>query len=72
MQLTHQAVFSVGSLEVRPSTREAVWAGAREVLQPRLMQVLVALALAGGEVGKRQMAGELPNGPHVTPRIPAA
>lgn len=53
MQLAHQAVFSVGLLEVRPPTREAVWDGGREVLQPRVMQVLVALALAGGEVVSR-------------------
>jgi TolB-like protein/DNA-binding winged helix-turn-helix (wHTH) protein len=53
VQLAHQAALSVGSLEVRPSTREVVWDGGREVLQPRVMQVLVALALAGGEVVSR-------------------
>jgi len=53
VQLAHQAAVSVGGLEVRPSTREVVWAGGREVLQPRVMQVLVALALAGGEVVSR-------------------
>lgn len=53
MQLAHQTVFAVGTIEVRPSTREVVWAGGREVLQPRVMQVLVALALAGGEVVSR-------------------
>src|SRR5580765_3693710 len=35
VQLAHQAGFSVGLLDVRPSTREVVWAGGREVLQPR-------------------------------------
>jgi TolB-like protein/DNA-binding winged helix-turn-helix (wHTH) protein len=53
VQLAHQAVFSLGSLEVRPSTREVVWDSGREVLQPRVMQVLVALALAAGEVVSR-------------------
>ncbi|HEX4712578.1 winged helix-turn-helix domain-containing protein [Phenylobacterium sp.] len=53
MQLAHQAAISVGSLKVRPSTREVVWDGGREVLQPRVMQVLVALVLAGGEVVSR-------------------
>ncbi len=53
VQLAHQAAFSVGPIEVRPSTREVVWDGGREVLQPRVMQVLVALGLAGGEVVSR-------------------
>lgn len=53
MQLAHQAVFFVGRLRVSPSTREVVWDSGREVLQPRVMQVLVALALAAGEVVSR-------------------
>lgn len=53
MQLAHQAALPIGPLEVRPSTREVVWDGGREVLQPRVMQVLVALGVAGGEVVSR-------------------
>ncbi|WP_309605787.1 winged helix-turn-helix domain-containing protein [Phenylobacterium sp.] len=53
MQLAHQAAFSIASLDVRPSTREVVWDGGREVLQPRVMQVLVALALTAGDVVSR-------------------
>ncbi|MBJ7412976.1 MAG: hypothetical protein JHD15_21835, partial [Phenylobacterium sp.] len=46
MQLAHQAAFSLGALEVRPPTCEVVWRQGREVLQPRVMQVLVALSRA--------------------------
>src|SRR4051812_24956577 len=53
MQLAHQPAFSLGALEVRPSTREVVSADSREVLQPRVMQVLVALAGARGAVVSR-------------------
>lgn len=53
MQLAHQAAFSLGALEVRPSTREVVTPEGREVLQPRVMQVLVALAAARGAVVSR-------------------
>src|SRR5690242_6597371 len=53
MHLAHQASLSLGALEVRPATREAIWSTGREVLPPRVMQVLVALAQAGGEVVSR-------------------
>src|SRR5512140_3114712 len=53
MQLAHQAAFSLGALEVRPPTREVVMPSGREVLQPRVMQVLVALAGAQGAVVSR-------------------
>lgn len=53
MQLAHQAAFRVGALQVRPSTREVVCGNDREVLQPRVMQVLVLLAQARGEVVSR-------------------
>ncbi|HEX3363791.1 winged helix-turn-helix domain-containing protein [Phenylobacterium sp.] len=39
--------------EVRPATREVVWANQREVLEPRVMQVLVVLARQPGEVVSR-------------------
>lgn len=53
MQLAHEAGFSLGSLEVRPSTREVIASHGREVLQPRVMQVLVMLAQADGAVVSR-------------------
>ena len=53
MQLAHQAVFSLGPLEVRPPTCEVVSPHGREVLQPRVMQVLVALTQARGGVVSR-------------------
>lgn len=53
MQLAHQAAFSLGTLEVRPPTREVESAQGREVLQPRVMQVLVTLAQASGAVVSR-------------------
>jgi TolB-like protein/tetratricopeptide (TPR) repeat protein len=53
LQLAHQAAFALGALEVRPSTREVVTPEGREVLQPRVMQVLVALAAARGAVVSR-------------------
>ena len=53
MQLAHQPAFSLGALEVRPPTREVVSPQGREVLQPRVMQTLVALAGARGAVVSR-------------------
>ncbi|THD82576.1 MAG: hypothetical protein E7812_01660 [Phenylobacterium sp.] len=50
VQLAHEPPFRLGEVEVRPSTREVVWPGGRETLQPRVMQVLVVLAQAHGEV----------------------
>ncbi|BCW88004.1 hypothetical protein sos41_11410 [Alphaproteobacteria bacterium SO-S41] len=48
--LAHVAPFRLGSFAVRPATREVVTPDWREVLEPRVMQVLVALARAEGEV----------------------
>jgi DNA-binding winged helix-turn-helix (wHTH) protein len=42
--------FTLGAADVRPATREVSAAGRREVLQPRVMQVLVVLARRSGEV----------------------
>jgi TolB-like protein/tetratricopeptide (TPR) repeat protein len=53
MQLAHQPAFSLGTLEVHPPTCEVVSPLGREVLQPRVMQTLVALAQAGGAVVSR-------------------
>jgi DNA-binding winged helix-turn-helix (wHTH) protein/Tfp pilus assembly protein PilF len=50
IQLAHERPFRLGALEVRPPTREVIGPRGREVLEPRVMQVLVALARARGEV----------------------
>jgi Tol biopolymer transport system component/DNA-binding winged helix-turn-helix (wHTH) protein len=45
--------FALGASRVSPSTREVLRAGERELLEPRVMQVLVALVQAGGRVVSR-------------------
>lgn len=55
IDLAEVPVFRIGAIEVRPSLRElGTGAGAR-LLEPRVMQVLVALADAGGGVVSRDM-----------------
>lgn len=54
MQLAHEAARWLGPVEVRPATLKVAWPGGCEVLQPRVMQVLVALAQAAGEVVGRE------------------
>lgn len=56
INLAHVAPFRLGQVEVFPATRQLVRGGQRETLEPRVMQVLVALAEAKGEVLTR---GEL-------------
>src|SRR5215472_10268047 len=54
IDLAHQPDFPLGSLTVKASTREIVRAdGSREVLEPRVMQVLVALYRASPNVVSR-------------------
>lgn len=54
VDLGRTAPFRLGSAEVRPATREVVDAAGRPtVLEPRVMQVLVALARRRGEVVSR-------------------
>lgn len=53
IELAREPDFALGPLQVRPSTRMAAWAGREEVLEPRVMQVLVALARASGAVVSR-------------------
>lgn len=50
VELARAAAFALGPLRVAPAAREVERDGVREVLEPRVMQVLVALAQAGGEV----------------------
>jgi TolB-like protein len=50
LQLSDQAAFRLGDVEVDPATLAAVWPRGRAELQPRAMQVLVVLSRAGGAV----------------------
>jgi DNA-binding winged helix-turn-helix (wHTH) protein len=54
IDLTMTAEFHLGALEVRPATCEVIGAAGAARLQPRVMQVLVALARVGGEVVSRR------------------
>ncbi len=53
IDLGREADFSLGILRVRPSSREVLTKDRTEVLEPRVMQVLVALARQRGEVVSR-------------------
>jgi adenylate cyclase len=53
VDLALEAAFRLGPVEVRPSTREVVSIGQRQVLEPRVMQLLVVLARRRGEVVSR-------------------
>jgi TolB-like protein len=54
VDLARELAFQLSAIHVRPATREVVGlAGQREVLEPRVMQVLVALARRRGEVVSR-------------------
>jgi len=55
VDLAHEREFTVGCLTVVPSRRELVRAdGVREVIEHRVMQVLVALANANGAIVTRE------------------
>lgn len=51
--LAREPAFQLGPLEVRPETCELVGEGRSLVVEPRVMQVLVALHQAGGHVVSR-------------------
>ena len=51
--LAHQPPFRLGSSVVYPATRELAVGTQRRAIQPRVMQVLVALHRATGEVLSR-------------------
>ncbi len=53
VDLAHIADFNLGGLEVSPSRRQVVRGDDRETLEPRVMQVLVALWQANGQVVSR-------------------
>src|SRR5471030_2010138 len=54
IDLTRESDFVVGDVRIRPTACEVVAGGRRTRLQPRIMQVLVALARAGGEPLSRE------------------
>ena len=53
VDLAHLRPFRIGDVEIRPASREILNGTQREVLEPRVMQVLVALASARGEILSR-------------------
>jgi adenylate cyclase len=53
VELAREAGFTLGGHDVRPSTRQIVVAGRPLTLEPRVMQVLVALTRRRGEVVSR-------------------
>jgi DNA-binding winged helix-turn-helix (wHTH) protein/TolB-like protein len=53
IDLTREPDFVLGAISVHPSTREVETGSAREAIEPRVMQVLVALARRHGEVVSR-------------------
>jgi DNA-binding winged helix-turn-helix (wHTH) protein/Flp pilus assembly protein TadD len=48
--LAHEPPFRVGGAEFRPQTREVLFGGEVSIVEPRVMQVLIALHRAGGGV----------------------
>src|SRR5258705_3719463 len=53
IELSREGDFALGALEICPSTREVIRGGQRESLEPKAMQVLVALRQAQGRVVSR-------------------
>ncbi len=53
IRLAVSAPFAVGALQVEPALRRAVWPGGERILEPRVMQGLVALAEAKGGIVSR-------------------
>jgi TolB-like protein/DNA-binding winged helix-turn-helix (wHTH) protein len=53
IDLACEPAFTLGAVQVLPATREVIANGEREVLEPRVMQVLVALHRRQGEVVSR-------------------
>ncbi|HWT31814.1 MAG TPA: winged helix-turn-helix domain-containing protein, partial [Propylenella sp.] len=51
--LAHEVPFTIGALRVDPPTRQVERAGRSETLEPRVMQVFVALARAKGGIVTR-------------------
>jgi Tol biopolymer transport system component/DNA-binding winged helix-turn-helix (wHTH) protein len=54
IDLTREADFSLGGVEIRPAACEALASGRRVPLEPQVMKLLVALARARGEPMSRE------------------
>lgn len=52
--LARAPAFRLGEVEVRPATREVIGPGGRQVAEPKVMQMLVALHDAKGEILSRE------------------
>ena len=50
VDLAHTRAFRIGDVEVRPPTREVLRGSRREVLEPKVMEVLVILASSDGAI----------------------
>lgn len=57
--LAHEPPFRIGEAEFRPATREVIFGGATSIVEPRVMQLLVALHRAGGAVVSKDDLTEL-------------
>ena len=57
--LAHEPSLTLGKLRIDPATRQVATADRRESLEPRVMQVLVALARANGAIVTRDELTEL-------------
>lgn len=53
VDLAHESAFALGNAEIRPATREVIASNGRDVLEPKVMQVLVVLYHGRGEVVSR-------------------
>ena len=52
--LAHEPAFTIGAAELLPATREVVLNGERSVIEPRVMQFLVALHRSDGAVDSKE------------------
>ena len=59
INLADEAVFELGGMQVHPAERAILMNGERRELQPRVMQVLVAMARASPDVVSREKLTEL-------------
>ena len=53
IDLAHEPEFTIGCVRVQPSTRMIIIDGQSEIIEPRMMQVLVAFGRAKGQVVTR-------------------
>ncbi|HEY2444963.1 MAG TPA: winged helix-turn-helix domain-containing protein [Rhizomicrobium sp.] len=54
VNLAHEPDFAIGQIKVCPARREILGQGWQEILEPRVMRVLVALVRARGEILSRE------------------